>query len=347
MINTLVDTQPKEASGSGGKSREEEVKDKLEKELLPTLPPDFIEADVEESIRKMKGPRGLTETGKGVPLNVCLSQEIQRFQMILTIVRTTMVNMIDAIEGTIIMTPDLVDAINAVFDFRVPRNWCYDPTGAEISWLTPSLASWIKGLLDRHHQLFNWITKDRPPSFWLTGFFNPQGFLTAMKQEVTRQKKAQAWSLDEVDYTTEVMKDVIQGDDGRIEGKTINPPSEGVFIHGLSLEGAGWNRAERRLEDSNPKELFYQFPIIHVSAMSTAPVTGPGQGAKGKQDDRAGEKSAFSCPVYKYPKRNDRYLIFRVFLKCDAPGGTTQLSRGVTPAMNWKLKGVALLCTKE
>jgi len=62
-----------------------------------------------------------------------------------------MVNMIDAIEGTIIMTPDIVDAINAVFDFRVPRNWCFDPTGAEISWLTPSLAAWIKGLLDRHY----------------------------------------------------------------------------------------------------------------------------------------------------------------------------------------------------
>ena len=43
MINTLVDTQPKEASGSGGKSKEDEVKEKLEKELLPQLPPDFIE----------------------------------------------------------------------------------------------------------------------------------------------------------------------------------------------------------------------------------------------------------------------------------------------------------------
>ena len=35
MINTLVDTQPKEASGSGGKSKEDEVKEKLEKDLLP------------------------------------------------------------------------------------------------------------------------------------------------------------------------------------------------------------------------------------------------------------------------------------------------------------------------
>jgi dynein heavy chain len=181
MINTLVDTQPKEASSSGGKSREDEVKEKIEKDLLPTLPPDFIEAEVEDRFKTMKGPKGLSEVGKAVPLNVFLSQEIQRFQMILTTVRTTMVNMIDAIEGTIIMTPDIVDAINSVYDFRVPRNWCFDPTGAEISWLTPSLASWIKGLLDRHYQLNGWINKERPPSFWLTGFFNPQGFLTAMK----------------------------------------------------------------------------------------------------------------------------------------------------------------------
>lgn len=120
------------------------------------------------------------------------------------------------------------------------------------------------------------------------------------------------------------------------------------MIHGLYLEGAGWNRAERRIEDSNPKELFYTFPIIHVSATSTAPqIGGPGLGAKAKQDDRAGEKSSYSCPVYKYPKRNDKYLIFRVFLKCDAQGGSSNLSRGVTPAMNWKLKGAALLCSKE
>jgi len=79
------------------------------------------------------------------------------------------------------MTPDLVEAINSIYDFRVPRKWCYDPTGAEISWLIPSLAGWIKGLLDRYHQLNAWISKERPPSFWLTGFFNPQGFLTAMK----------------------------------------------------------------------------------------------------------------------------------------------------------------------
>jgi dynein heavy chain len=76
MINTLVDTQPKDAGGGSGKSKEEEVKEKLEKDLLPQLPPDFLEAEVEDRLKVMKGPKGLSESGKQVPLNVFLFQEI-------------------------------------------------------------------------------------------------------------------------------------------------------------------------------------------------------------------------------------------------------------------------------
>ena len=51
-----------------------------------------------------------------------------------------------AIEGTIIMTPDILDAINCIFDAKVPDAWLYDPSGAEISWLLPSLGSWYNSL---------------------------------------------------------------------------------------------------------------------------------------------------------------------------------------------------------
>lgn len=43
--------------------------------------------------------------------------------MILTIVKSTMTAMCDAIDGSISMTPDIVDSINAVFDFRVPNKF--------------------------------------------------------------------------------------------------------------------------------------------------------------------------------------------------------------------------------
>jgi len=280
MVAVLLDTQPKESSSSGGKSREEEVKEKLENELIKQLPPNFSFLEVEDRLRVMKGPKGLSATGKDVPLNVFLFQEIQRFQMILDIVRTTMVDMVLAIEGTIIMTAEIVESINAIYDFRVPKKWQYDPTGAEISWLTPGLAAWLQGLVNRYNQLNSWISKERPPSFWLTGFFNPQGFLTAMKQEVTRQRKAEQWSLDEVDYKSEVQKEIIAGDDGRIEGKTINPMAEGVLIHGLYLEGAQWQRTDRRLEEQQGKDMFYTFPILHVTAYSTSQTQERGPGAR-------------------------------------------------------------------
>lgn len=188
------------------------------------------------------------------------------------IVRTTMNDMVLAIDGQIIMTQTLVDCITALSDFRVPKIWQFDPTGVEISWLTPGLAGWLKGLLDRHYQLNNWLNsqnRERPVSFWLTGFSNPQGFLTSMKQEVTRQHKNDMWSLDEVDYKTEVTKDLIQGEDGRIEGKVIKPVDEGVLIHGLFLEGAQWHRNDKRFEEQTAKDFFFPFPIIHVSAETT------------------------------------------------------------------------------
>merc|ERR1711935_1058259 len=178
-----------------------------------------------------------------------------------------LISMVDAIEGSTIMTPEIVDSITAVFDFRVPYKWQFDPTWAEISWMTPSLGGWIKGLGDRYHQLSSWIFKERPPSFWLTGFFNPQGFLTAMKQEVARTKKEKGgWALDEVVYDTNVEKDVVMGDDGRLDGIKLSPPSEGVLVHGLYLEGASWSKAGRGLEESEPKVLYCQFPVLHVSA---------------------------------------------------------------------------------
>jgi hypothetical protein len=76
--------------------------------------------------------------------------------------------------------------------------------GDELSWLTPGLGVWYGGLLQRDSQFRNWLQSGRPHSFWMAGFFNPQGFLTAVQQEITRAHKQENWALDSVALHAEV-----------------------------------------------------------------------------------------------------------------------------------------------
>jgi hypothetical protein len=69
----------------------------------------------------------------------------------------------------------------------------WTPSGSDFSWIVPSLSQWFQSLLDRDAQIRSWLAGPRPLSYWLPGFFNPSGFLTAMKQEVARMHKREDW----------------------------------------------------------------------------------------------------------------------------------------------------------
>ena len=88
-----------------------------------------------------------------------------------------------------------------------------------------------------------------------------QGFLTAMKQEVNRKHAADRWALDDVVMTAEVLHPPRDADALR------EPPSEGVYIYGLFLDGCAWSAKEGRLVDSEPKKLFCPLPVLHVTGV--------------------------------------------------------------------------------
>lgn len=47
--------------------------------------------------------------------------------------------------------------------------------------------------------------------------------------------------------------------------KVRSPPTEGVYIHGLFLDGAAWSKQEGNVVESEPKKLFVSLPVLYVS----------------------------------------------------------------------------------
>ncbi|CAK9062635.1 Dynein axonemal heavy chain 8 (Axonemal beta dynein heavy chain 8) (Ciliary dynein heavy chain 8) [Durusdinium trenchii] len=326
MIMTIIETQPKDSGGSGGKSTDEIVKD-LCMDYLSKMPPDFVEEIFRAQIQKLNGPKDkgvVIDKGFGAPLNIFLFQELQRLQNIIGIVRTNLKNVAAAIDGTVVMTTELMEDLGFLFDARVPRGWTNDPSGAEISWLMPNLGGWFTGLTERQQMLNTWLEqgREKKKAYWITGFTNAQGFLTGMRQEVTRQHKKDQWSLDEVISHT----DVLAKDLERL-GDNTGPPEEGQNIWGLYIEGGRWNRQDSRIEESEPKKLFTTMPVIYVTAINMKDLKGMGL--------NYGPHGPYNTAVYKYPKRNDRYLIFRMLLR-------TELH-----PFHWKLRGVCLVAQTE
>ncbi|XP_009706890.1 PREDICTED: dynein heavy chain 8, axonemal-like [Cariama cristata] len=212
------------------------------------------------------------------------------------------------------MSEELQDALDNMYDARIPKLWF------KISWESTTLGFWFTELLERNQQFSSWLQDGRPNQFWMTGFFNPQGFLTAMRQETTRMNLAKGWALDSVvlhNEVTKMMKEDVVGP----------PPADigGVYIYGLFLEGAGWDRRNSKLVESAPKVLFTSLPVVHVYAVSTTAL----------HDPKKLQGSVYSCPVYKKPRRTDLTYIFSLYLKT------------VQNPDHWTLRGVALLCSSK
>ena len=98
-----------------------------------------------------------------------------------------------------------------------------------------------------------------------------------MRQEITRMHKG--WALDSVVLANDVTK--------YTKEDITSAPAEGVYVHGLFLDGAGWDRRNCRLTEAQPKVLFTPLPVVHIYAVNT-------QTAK--------DARLFECPVYKKPR---------------------------------------------
>jgi len=196
--------------------------------------------------------------------------------------------------------------LNSLFDARVPPKWLAK------SWKSPTLGLWFNNLVNRTAELLNWKDNGRPKSYWLTGFFNAQGFLTAVQQEVTR--KNSGWSLDDVVVHTEITN--MEKED--VEKK--DRLDTGVYLWGLFLEAAAWDKRKGVLVEAPPKKLFCPVPCMFVTAVKRSEAKTTGQ---------------YMCPCYTIPARTGLNYVF------------TANVRSEDPQSKWILRGCALMCSKD
>jgi dynein heavy chain len=229
LLGTALSLLPRKA-GVAGKSQEETLQD-IAKGILDKLPPNY---DIDEASKKH--PIMYNES-----MNTVLQQELLRFNKLLSEVRTSLINIGKAIKGEIVMSLELEAVGNSLFDNLVPVLWAKKAYPS----LKP-LASWVVDFTQRLKFLQDWIDNGAPKTFWISGFFFTQSFLTGVKQNYARRYVI---AIDQVDFDFEIMNDPSKYN-------LAAGPEDGAYVYGLFLEGCRWNNEQLFLTESLPKVLY-------------------------------------------------------------------------------------------
>lgn len=289
LFRTVLEMQPRDAGagGGGGQTREEKVKQVLD-EVLEKLPDEF---NVQEMMARVEDR---------TPYTVVAFQECERMNILTSEIKRSLKELDLGLKGELTITADMEELGNALFLDDVPESWTRRAYPS-----MSGLAAWFVDLLLRIKELESWTSDFCLPNVvWLSGFFNPQSFLTAIEQSMARKNE---WPLDKMALQVDVTK--------KNKEDFNSPPREGAYVHGLFMEGARWDTQTGMIAESRLKELTPGMPVMFIRAI---PV------------DKQETKNVYECPVYKTRQRGPTY-VWNFFLKTKE-----------SPA-KWTLAGVALL----
>ncbi|GJQ73710.1 DNAH3 [Trypoxylus dichotomus] len=297
LLHGVLLTQTQITAGGGGENEEEVMIE--------------IANDIH---KKVPNPYNVEEVSKRYPvmyensMNTVLRQELIRFNRLIRVVKSTMVDMVKAVKGLVVMSSELEEVFHSLTIGKVPETW--------MSKSYPSLkplGSYVADLIARLKFFQDWIDSGAPNIFWISGFYFTQSFLTGVLQNYARREHLPIDWIHFEFYVTD------------FEQETKDEPESGVYCKGLFLEGARWDRVKKHLNESLPKILFDPVPIMWL---------------KPTQKDEQKIGGIYNCPVYKTSAR--RGILSTTGHSTNFVMYTTFDSK--VPEKHWINRGVACLC---
>lgn len=301
LFDTLITLTGGVESEGEGQTKEEIVNEKID-HILPQLPEDFNMEEIYSRVDK-----------RTPYINVCL-QECERMNLLMNIMRTSLLELQQGLSGALTISEQMDQLLNDLYRDKVPTSWSLFPS-------LRGLGEWFQDILKRIEQLEEWSAElQLPKVVWLSGLFNPQSFLTAIMQTAGRKTNS---PLNDMVLQTEVTK--------RMDPSELSSyPRDGCYIHGMYLEGAGWDLKQGVLCESKLKELRAKMPVMHVKAVPR---------------DKADQKNVYRCPVYVTSQRGGFNYVFAAQLKVKSVsnGGVGGAAYPSDPSQLWTMRGVCLL----
>ena len=274
------------------------------------------------------------------PYTVVLIQECTRLNTLVSEIASSLDELLKGLNGQLNMSQGMEDMSECLELNQVPgRNPFHVCNWERLAWASrKTLSSWFADLLQRRNQLLEWSRSlVLPYSVWLPGLMNPTALLTAIKQVTARKRKL---PLDGMSLDTHVTR-MNRAADAMMQASY---PEDGIFVHGLLIEGARWTDEEESSElvytvgstpcagfltESRLKQLLTPMPVIYVKAVPVHPDWLPESVGYLRRDP-----NLYECPVYLTSARGGTFVFLSVLKTRD-------------PVHRWILAGVALLMQSD